>query len=82
MIIEHIKQLSKIINKHLDILIALEAGMLSPCGEMHRSKIATNENRTLFVKYWIENTKDVPALGRTPNALFTYFNKLLDEMEK
>ena len=82
MIIEHIKQLSKIINKHLDILTALETGMLGLWGEMHRSKIATNENKTLVVKYWIENIKDLPALGRTPNALFNYFNKLLDEMEK
>jgi len=82
MIEEHIKQLSKIINKHLDTLTAIEAGMLGPWGEMHTSKIATNENKALIFKYWLENTKDIPVLGRTPFALFTYFNKTLDEMEK
>ena len=82
MIEEHIKQLSIIINKHLDTLTAIEAGMLGPWGEMHTSKIASNENKALVFKYWLENTKDIPVLGRTPIALFTYFNKTLDEMEK
>jgi len=82
MIEEHIKQLSKILNKHLDTLTAIEAGMLGPWGEMHTSKIATNENKALVFKYWLENTQDIPILGRTPKALFTYFNKSLDEMEK
>ena len=82
MIEEHIKQLSAIINKHLDTLTAIEAGMLGPWGEMHTSKIATNENKALVFKLWLENTRDIPILARTPIALFTYFNKSLDEMEK
>ena len=37
----HIKQLSGILNKHADTLVAIEAGMLGPWGEMHSSTIAT-----------------------------------------
>ena len=82
MIFEHIKQLSPIMNKHLDTLTALEAGMLGPWGEMHSSKIATNANKALVFKYWLENTKDIPILARTPDAIYTYFNKTFAEMEK
>ena len=82
MIEQHIKQLSKIINKHLDTLTAIEAGMLGPWGEMHSSKIATEQNKALVFKYWLDNTKDIPVLARTPKSIFTYFNKSLDEMEK
>ena len=78
---EHIKQLGKIMNKHIDTLIAIEAGMLGPWGEMHSSEIATEENKALVFKYWLENTKEIPILARTPKAIFTYFNKTLDEME-
>ena len=82
MIEQHIKQLSEILNKHLDTLTAIEAGMIGPWGEMHSSKIATEENKALVFKYWLENTKEIPILARTPKAIFTYFNKNIDEMEK
>ena len=80
MIEEHIKQLSKIMNKYIDTLTAIEAGMLGPWGEMHSSKIATEENQAKVFKLWLENTKEIPILGRYPRALFTYFNKTVDEM--
>ena len=82
MIEEHIKQLGPIINKHLDVLTAVEAGMIGPWGEMHSSKIASDENKALVLKYWLENTNEIPILARTPNAIYSYFNKNLDEMEK
>ena len=78
----HIKQLSAILNKHIDTLTAIEAGLLGPWGEMHSSTIATEENKALIFKYWLQNTKDIPILARTPKAIFTYFGKTLDEMEK
>lgn len=82
MIIEHIKQLSSILNNHIDTLTAIEAGMLGPWGEMHTSEIATEENKALVIKHWLENTNEIPILTRTPLNIFTYFNKTLDEMEK
>lgn len=78
----HIKQLSEILNRYQDTLIAIEAGMLGPWGEMHSSKIATEENKALVFKYWLQNTKNIPILSRTPRAIFTYFGKTLNEMEK
>ena len=80
MIEEHIKQLSKIMNKYIDTLTAIEAGMLGPWGEMHSSKIATQENCAKVFKLWLENTKEIPILGRYPRSLFTYFNKTVEEM--
>ena len=81
MIETHVKQLSPIMNKYKDTLTAIEAGLLGPWGEMHTSKIATNKNKALIFKYWLENTNDIPILSRYPQAIFTYFGKTLDEME-
>ena len=78
----HIEQLSSILNKYKDTVTAIEAGMLGPWGEMHTSKIATEENKALVFKYWLQNTEKIPILARTPKAIFQYFGKSLDEMEK
>ena len=82
MIETHIKQLSPIMNKYKDTLTAIEGGLLGPWGEMHTSKLATNENKALVFKYWLENTEDIPILSRYPQAIFTYFGKTLNEMEE
>ena len=74
----HIKHLSEIFNKHADTLTTIESGFLGPWGEMHSSKIATEENKALVIKYWLENTKEIPIIARTPKAMFTYFGKSLD----
>ena len=81
MIEHHIKQLGPIMNKYKDTLTAIEAGFLGPWGEMHTSKLATNENKALVFKYWLQNTDNIPILSRYPQAIFTYFGKTLDEME-
>ena len=81
MIEKHIKQLSPILDKHYHTLIAIEAGMIGPWGEMHSSQIATEENKAKVFKWWLQNTHHIPILARTPKAIFTYFNKTLDEME-
>ena len=81
MIEQHIKQLGPIMNKYKDTLTAIEAGFLGPWGEMHTSKLATNKNKALVFKYWLENTDNIPILSRYPQAIYTYFGKTLDEME-
>ena len=81
MIEKHIKQLSKILNKYVDTLTAIEAGMLGPWGEMHGTKLATEENKAKVFKWWLQNTKKIPILARTPKAMLQYFGKTLSQME-
>ena len=78
---KHIKQLGSILDKHYHTLIAIEAGMLGPWGEMHTSDIATDENKAKVFQWWLDSTHNIPVLGRNPKALFSYFGKTLDEME-
>ena len=82
MIEMHIKQLSTVLNKFYYTLTAIEAGMLGPWGEMHTSDIATEANKAKVFKYWLLNTKNIPILARTPKAIFYYFGKNLEQMEK
>ena len=83
MIETHIKQISHYLNKDkfYNTIIAIEGGMLGPWGEMHSSDIATEENKAKVIKYWLENTNNIPILARTPKAIFTYFGKSLEQME-
>ena len=78
----HIKQLSSVLNKFYHTLTAIEAGMLGPWGEMHTSDISTEANKAKVFKYWLLNTKNIPILARTPKAIFYYFGKNLEQMEK
>ena len=55
---------------------------MGPWGEMHASDMATEDNKAIVFRCWLENTYDIPILGRTPKAIFHYFGKTLDEMEK
>ena len=82
MILKHIEQLGPIINKHLDVLTAVEAGMIGPWGEMHSSEMATEENKAKILKYWLENTKDIQILTRTPKTIYAYFNKTIKEIDE
>jgi hypothetical protein len=82
MIETHIKQLSQILNNYYHTITAIEAGMLGPWGEMHSSDIATEENKAKVFHYWLQNTKNIPVLARTPKAIFYYFGKELNEMEE
>ena len=81
MILKHIEQLGPIINKHLDVLTAVEAGMIGPWGEMHSSEMATEENKAKILKYWLENTKDIQILTRTPKTIYAYFGKTEKEID-
>ena len=82
----HIKALSKVLNKHKDVLIAIEAGMIGLWGEMNGSKIVKDgssqkeENRAKIVKYWLEYTKEIPILARYPRTIYQYFGKSYEEM--
>lgn len=81
MMLTHIKQLGPIINKHLDVLTAIEAGMIGPWGEMHSSKIATESNKTAILKAWLENTKEIQVLTRTPSTIYAYFGKTVKNID-
>ena len=82
MIERHVKQLSGVLDKFYSTIIAIEAGMLGPWGEMHTSKMATLDNKAKVFRFWLQNTNDIPILGRYPNSVFHYFGKTIDEMER
>ena len=82
MIKRHIEQISPKLQTYIDTIIAVEAGMIGRWGEMNGSKMATDENKAKVFKYWLDNLKGIPILARTPTAIFTYFGKTLEEMEK
>ncbi len=77
----HIEQLGPIINKHLDVLTAVEAGMIGPWGEMHTSAVATEANKTVILKAWLENTNEIQILTRTPKTIYTYFGITIDDID-
>lgn len=77
----HIQQLGPIINKHLDVLTAVEAGMIGPWGEMHTSEVATEENKAEILKAWLENTKEIQILTRTPKTIYTYFGITINDID-
>lgn len=82
MIEKHIQKLGPILNKHKHTLTAIEAGMLGPWGEMHSSDFITEEIKAKVFHYWLQNTNGIPVMARTPKAMFVYFGKSLDEIEK
>ena len=57
---KHIKQLGSILDKHYHTLIAIEAGMLGPWGEMHTSDIVTDENKAKVFQWWLDSTHNIP----------------------
>ena len=56
--------------------------MLGPWGEMHGTKLATEENKAKVFKWWLQNTNKIPILARTPKAMLQYFGKTLSQMEE
>jgi len=79
----HISQLSQVLVNYKEVIIAIEAGMLGPWGEMHGSTFGNDYNcKTRVFKAWLSNTSKIPILARTPVAIFKYFGKSLDQMER
>ena len=81
---KHIKDLSSKLNKYQDTITAIEAGMLGPWGEMHTSLICDREtgnpdmvakSNKAVIDGWLNGTKKIPVLVRTPWRIYLYYSK-------
>lgn len=69
----HVATLSKILADFDDVVVAVEAGIAGPWGEMHSSDYCGAEYMNRILKTYIDNLGPrIPVLVRAPN----YFNKL------
>ena len=79
----HISQLGQKLVNYREVIIAIEAGMLGPWGEMHTSTKGEDYNcKTRVFKAWLSSARKIPILARTPIAIFKYFGKSIDQMER
>lgn len=71
--ITHIEQLSEVINRYPRTVIAVEAGMVGPWGEMHSSKYENRTDMNKMIGAWVENLdEDIKILCRTSNHFINY----------
>lgn len=71
--VAHIEQLSAVINRYPGTVVAVEAGMIGPWGEMHSSKYSSREDMNTMLGAWVENLdEDISILCRTSNYFINY----------
>lgn len=67
MILKHIEQIGPILLEYQDVIANIELGFFGPWGEMHSSKICTNENVSLAITKLLEATNQKIKISvRTP----------------
>ncbi len=72
-IVKHIEQLAEVVNEYKDIVIALEAGMMGPWGEMHCSKYIQPEYANIIIGAMLDNyDESIPILCRNPGLIKDY----------
>ncbi|MBQ8696662.1 MAG: DUF4832 domain-containing protein [Clostridia bacterium] len=72
-IITHIEQISEVLNKYPKTVIAVEAGIIGPWGEMHSSKYQSTENMNIIIGAWVDNLDtDITILCRTAKFIINY----------
>ena len=83
MIIKHIEQFSPLINKHKNMITAVECGLVGPWGEMHSSVIANQATyNKIFAKYLECLDEDVVLLVRRPCFIYEYYGLTVNELDK
>lgn len=76
MILKHIEQIGPILLEYPDVIANVELGFFGPWGEMHSSKICTNENVSIALSKLLEVTKDkIKVSVRTP-GYYAYFRQI------
>lgn len=80
-ILQHIGQVSPILNRYESTITAIEAGLIGPWGEMHSSQIANAEHISPIIETFLSNTSDIPVLVRTPKMIYNYLGITVDEAE-
>lgn len=81
MILTHIRQLSKVLNKYQITLTAIEAGLIGPWGEMHTSKLANKDTFNKIIDAWLKYTDEIPILVRTPAIIYNYLGITVNDIE-
>lgn len=72
-VLEHLRQLAPVYNENSDVLLAVELGMYGPWGEMHTSRLGTNENIAQALQTLLCATNpDVRVLVRRPDIIATW----------
>ena len=83
MILRHIEQFSILINKHKNMITAVECGLIGPWGEMHSSTIANQSTyNKLFDKYLECLDVDVVLLVRRPKFIYEYYGIAIDSLNE
>ena len=80
-ILQHIQQISPVLNAYRNTITAIETGLIGPWGEMHSSKIANAEHISPIVDTFLSCTSNIPVLVRTPEMIYNYLGITMDEAE-
>ena len=76
MILTHIEQIGPILLEYSDVVANIELGFFGPWGEMHSSKICTNENVSTALTKLLETTKrKIKVSVRTP-GYYAFFRQI------
>ena len=72
-IVKHVEQLAAVVNEYKDIVIAIEAGMMGPWGEMHCSKYIEPEYANIIIGAMLDNyDESIAILCRNPGLIINY----------
>lgn len=72
-IVKHVEQLAEVVNEYKDIVIAIEAGMMGPWGEMHCSKYIEPEYANIIIGAMLDNyDESIAILCRNPGLIINY----------
>ena len=78
-ILQHIEQVCPILNNYNSALTAIEVGLIGPWGEMHSSAIANAQNISPIIDKFLNSTKNIPVLVRTPKMIYDYLGITLND---
>ncbi len=81
MILQHISQLSTILDQYHDTLTAIEVGLVGPWGEMHTSTMANKDIINALIDAYLNNTTEIPILVRTPKMIYNYLGITIDDID-
>lgn len=81
MILQHITQLSAVLDKYHDTLTAIEVGLIGPWGEMHTSTMANKDVINALIDAYLNHTTEIPILVRTPKMIYNYLGITMDDID-
>lgn len=81
MILQHIAQVSPILNRYPQTITAIEVGLVGKWGEMHTSKLANKDTISKLIDKFLTCTQDIPILVRTPAMIYHYLGITLNDLD-